>query len=158
MRNKKYTIIPLLLLAILINSCIQIKPVYIKQIKSISVDKVSLSEARLKMEMMICNHNSFSITVKDADIEVYLNEALIGKLKPETTMVVIPARSEMDYCTFVEADISKHLFGSLIGIINNKAVPVTIKGEATLKKFIFEKHVEFNSSDTISLKSLKNLF
>ncbi len=123
-----------------------------------SVEKVSINEAKLKVNIVISNHNPFKIKLKDPNFEAYLNNSLLGRIDMDTSKVIIPKRSEQEYSVFVNADISNSLFSSFISIVKSKELPIAIKGDVILKAFIFSKHFEINARDTISIKSNKSLF
>lgn len=129
-----------------------------KEIKAISIDKVSLSETILKINVIISNHNFYNIALIEPDINVYLNNAIIGKVELGTNKVIIPGRSEQEYTIYVKADISKHLFGSLIDFIKNQEVPIEVKGNATVKASLFSKQIDVKLYDTISMSTLKSFF
>ena len=155
---KKLKIYLFYCLIILLSSCIQLRPVYITKIKSMSVEKVTLNEAIIKLNIMVSNHNHFKIKIKDPEFEAYLNNTLLGRVEMDTNNIIIPKRSEQEYSVYVKADVSNNLLGSFISIIKNKKMPISIQGNATVKGFIFSKHLEINANDTISINSNKSPF
>ncbi len=94
----------LLILSLGFISCINVKPVELKEVKNISVESIKDNELNLELELMISNPNNKQFLVREADLSISMGEVTLGKLN-EVEEFVIPARSSNSYKVPLKIDL-----------------------------------------------------
>lgn len=78
----------LLLPVLLLSACANIKAPEFKGIEKFGVRQVTLQSATLGFDVAYFNPNNFGVTVKDAQVDVYLDSVYLGKFNQEQDVSV----------------------------------------------------------------------
>lgn len=149
MRYFKLLFFPII---VLFASCSSPKSFEFKGVKSIKIEKASLKQNILNAQIEYYNPNSFELSLKNIDCDIFVNDQKFTHYALDTNLVipsssnfVVPAKMEIQL-----ADLLKHS----VDIMFNKPLKFTIIGKATLSKGIFTKTipVNFTTTKTLNLK------
>ena len=141
-----------LLVIIVATSCATPKPFVFKGLKSIKVEKASFGKNILNANFAYQNPNAFELTLKQLDCDVFINDQPFTHYHLDTAFV-IPANSDFVMPAKMEIELSAILKHS-VDILFNKPMKVSVKGDATLSKGMFTKHlpIEFTTQQQLNLK------
>lgn len=152
--NKYAFLIPLaLLVAVLIHSCRNIEPVTITKIESVSVGDFNNEGATFKVSLGIKNPNNIRFKVKEGDLNFFLNEHQVGRVKIEDK-IVIPKRSDKVYTVDIKAGFSNISLSAIPGILSavkNRKADVGIKGDIHVKAFGVRKKFPVDLKEKVDL-------
>ncbi|RYZ53472.1 MAG: hypothetical protein EOP49_07270 [Sphingobacteriales bacterium] len=116
-------------------SCSQPQQLTYQDAKNFRVGKLSLAQPEIGMDLQFYNPNAFGLTMKDANIEVYINNQFIGKATMNREFSV-PARDTFLMPVYLTADI-KNVFPNALQILFNKTVDLQLKGNVRAGKGVF---------------------
>lgn len=116
-------------------SCTQPKQLVYQDVKNFRVGNLSLSQPEVGMDLQFYNPNSYGLTLKDANIDVYINNQLIGKAALSNTFEV-PGLDTFLMPVVLTADL-KNIFPNALQIIFNKEVAVKLQGSVKAGKGLF---------------------
>lgn len=159
MKHFRSLFIPLILIAVAFgfNSCFDLKPVELKEVKNVSIKSIQDNELILDVELVINNPNSRTFSVHNADLSVSMGEIMLGKLN-EVEAFKIAAHSSKSYNILMTVDLNhlennaKQLTKSLFKGGN----ALHIKGYIKASSFPIYKKIEIDETTKLSL--LKSLF
>jgi len=106
-------------------------------VKDFTLQKMSLSKPQVGMALKFFNPNSFRLAMKDADIEVYINNSFIGKVTTNKTFT-IPARDTFLLPISLEVDMKK-VIPNAIQILAKKSIDYRLNGSVRAGKGVFVK-------------------
>lgn len=118
---KKAAYILLLVLA----SCANPKDLVYQDVKNFSVSKISL-KPEIGMDVQFFNPNNYGMTLKDANIDLYVNDKLVGHAVMEEKFKV-PAADTFLLPVKLTTDLSAVLSNAL-QLMGNSTVNVKLKG------------------------------
>jgi LEA14-like dessication related protein len=87
------------------------------------------------MDLQFYNPNNFGLTLKDANINVYVNNQFVGKAALSNTFDV-PALNTFLMPIALTADL-KNIFPNALNIIFNKEVDLKLEGNVKAGKGVF---------------------
>ncbi len=116
---------------VLLASCGNPQDLQFQDVKGIRVKTLS-SNTKAEVDIQFYNPNKFGMKMKDADIDLYLNEKLIGNAKMEDTYEV-PAEDTFVLTANMDIDIKKALPSALDILLNNN-MTVELKGHVKAGK------------------------
>lgn len=125
MRQKRFFGIFLILLAGLL-SCSQPKQLVYQDVKNFRIGNLDVTQPKVGMDLQFFNPNSFSLTLKDASIDVYINDQFIGHGNL-TSSFQVPAADTFLMPVILSADL-KNVFSNALAIVFNKEVKVRLQG------------------------------
>jgi LEA14-like dessication related protein len=133
-------------------SCAAPKPFVFKGLKSIKIEKASLGKNVFNANFAYQNPNHFELILKQLDCDVLVNDQPFTHYHLDTAFT-IPANTEFVMPAKMEIELSSILKHS-VDILFNKPMKITVKGDATLSKGIFTKHmpIEFSTEQKLNLK------
>jgi len=148
---KPRKLLTFLLLPIFVTAC-NYQPVVLEKVSSVEIVKIDRDSISVKVGVTLNNPNSYKITLTDPDVNLYVNDNLIGKavfyndLVLEKTMnkeYVVPVAAGFD------GKYGALLLSSLGGILSGNMV---VKGEGTVvgKTGFFRKRVPFEFEEDIN--------
>jgi LEA14-like dessication related protein len=142
----------LFIIIIVAASCATPKPFVFKGLKSIKVEKASLGKNVFNANFAYQNPNKFELTLKQLDCDIFINDQPFTHYHLDTAFS-IPANTDFVMPAKMEVELSTILKHS-VDILFNKPMKVSIKGDATLTKGIFTKHlpIEFTTQQQLNLK------
>lgn len=144
----------LLLLVLLLSNC-SYKEVVFKGVQDIQVGKFDKAGMEVTATVALENPNSYSINVKDPDVDVFLNNLYLGKVHLDR-QVVLAARSSEVYIIPLHASFDGGGGNVLAALISTA---ISGKGELKLKGMVtgglgpfFRKKFPFEETEMIDLK------
>lgn len=128
-----YTLLAVLGIAFL-SSCANPKELVFQDVKNFSVNSISLTPD-IGMDVQFYNPNKFGMTLKDANVDLYINGLLVGKATlPQSYKVegmqtfLLPVN--------LKADL-KSILSNSVALMANKKVDVELKGTVKAGKGAF---------------------
>jgi len=149
------TLIALLIVALL-SSCISIKTIEYRTVDNFEISKMS-ANPEFKFDVKLFNPNGIGARVKALDMEVFVDGKRMAGVSFDET-VKIKANSEFIVPITGETsliDLVKLIPTGLGSLLGNKTIPINIKGEVTIKKFIFRKKLKFDILEDFSKDKIK---
>lgn len=129
LRILMFMVLPML---IVLPSCRTPKDLVFKDFRNITVDNIGFSSANLSAELEYYNPNNFSLELNRTDVDVYINEQLLGhsnqdiQLKiPKRGHFIVPVRLQLDM---------KNLLKNGLTALTNKEVNIKVVGKVKLGK------------------------
>jgi len=129
-----YTGLTVLVFAALFNSCANPRELEYQDVKNFSLMELSM-HPKVGMDVQFYNPNKFGMTMKDADIDLYLNGKLVGNAKLANTYNV-PGLDTFLLPVNLTADLAQVLPNAL-AIIANNTIDVELKGHVKAGKGVF---------------------
>ena len=133
MKNLFYCLVAILIVGLA--SCSQPQQLVYQDVKNFRIGKLSLDQPEVGMDIQFYNPNNFGLTLKDATIDVYINNQFIGKAALSNTFEV-PATNTFLMPVALTADL-KNIFPNALQIIFNKEVDVRLQGNVRAGKGVF---------------------
>ena len=103
--------------------------------KNLKVESFSEEEVKLSGAAILYNPNTYSITVKEIDIFVKVNDQAVGKVN-QIGEVKVPAKAEFEVplnVSFAPEEVYDNLLSGLISYIMKGEFDVYYKGEIKIK-------------------------
>lgn len=148
-----------LLFVLSLSSCVMIKPVEFKRAENI-VSKTIGNDFQLSFDLFMHNPNNWSLRLTEVTTVVTIDNQPLGNANlsepirlTKNSDFTIPMMA-----TSSTVDLSKFAAMGLGFLLGNKTATATIKGNITLKKFIFRKKYPFEYKEKIDARFLESLF
>jgi LEA14-like dessication related protein len=141
----------LLLLTILLLGCSTPKELEYRDFKNFSIQKVGFASSAVKMEIIYYNPNNFGLQLKQADLDIFINDYYLGHTVQEY-QVTIPRKMEFSVPIQMDVDM-KNLFINGLSVLFNKEVTVKATGHITAGKANFFMNIPVNYEGLHSLYS-----
>ena len=157
---KSRSLAALLLIAfvgLLFSSCLNVKPVELKEVKNVSISSIEDNKLNLEIELLIDNPNNKGFSVRDAELQISMGDVLLGELN-EIKAFRIPAHSSKSHEIPLVVDLNhleknaKQLSKSLF----KRGTSIHIKGYIKARSFLISKKIEIDEKTQLNL--LKSLF
>ncbi|MFP5039990.1 LEA type 2 family protein [Parasediminibacterium sp. JCM 36343] len=139
---KKIRLFALLLPFLAMHACKRPQAFEYREVKDIQLKHLGLSRTAIGMNLVYYNPNSFGVTLKKIDCDVYLNQSLLGKYLLDTSMhidkrsvFVVPASVEFNWGDFLKKGFS---------ILMNQEALVSVKGNTRIGKAGINVNVPLN--------------
>lgn len=133
---KKLSFIPLIALMLLtVFGCSTPQSLTYQDAKNFRIGNISLERPEIGMDLQFYNPNNFGLTMKDANIEVYINNTFIGKATMKNEFAV-PANDTFLMPVYLQADI-KNVLPNALQILFNKTVDLRLTGNVRAGKGVF---------------------
>lgn len=120
-----------LLTIILLASCGNPQELQFQDVKGIRIKELS-SNTKAEVDIQFYNPNKFGMKMKDGDIDLYLNNKLIGNAKLDDTYDV-PGQDTFILTANMDIDVKSALPSALDILLNNK-MTVELKGSVKAGK------------------------
>ena len=130
-------------------ACSEPQSLEFKGLQDIQLENLTMGKNKLKANIKYHNPNDFSLTLKQIDCKILLNNGHFTTLKLDTNFV-IPAKKDFLLPAQFEFQM-KDLVKNSMDLLFNKPVKLNITGNATLSKGIFTKTVPINYETTQKL-------
>lgn len=134
------------------NACVFIKPVHIAEIKSIQIEKLSVSSAKLELNLEIENPNFVNIKITGIDLDVSIENESLGKIN-DLEEFEIPANS--NEIVKVKLDVSFSNFFAkalkIVKLLSQSDAKVKLSGTIETKAFFINKKIKVDEEDIVSL-------
>jgi LEA14-like dessication related protein len=132
--RKNHIHIALIIFCLALFSCANPKSLVYQDVKNFSILTLSL-QPDIGMDIQFYNPNSFGVTLKDANIDLYINDKFIGKGTLQKTFHV-PAADTFLLPVKLKADLSG-LFAHAYSLLANREVKVRLEGSVKSGKGVF---------------------
>jgi LEA14-like dessication related protein len=127
-------IVALLAVVAMIASCANPKDLVYQDVKNFHVITLSL-QPEVSMDIQFFNPNTKGVTLKSANIDVYINDKLIGKTNLQGSFAV-PAADTFLLPVKLKADL-RSLFANAYSLLANRTVTVKLHGSVKAGKGVF---------------------
>ena len=119
----------ILLLVAGICSCKQPKDLIYKNIENIGMKQAGLNQTTLSLDIRLYNPNKYSLKLKKADVDVFLNASHLGKVTVNDR-VVLPGFDTSSLPVLLDVDLKNVLPNALQLLLDSK---VNLKVTGTIK-------------------------
>jgi len=158
MKAITYLKVTIAALAIALTSCAPIQPIVFKSVDNFTVTRVGLTP-EFKAEVHLFNPNNVGARVQAMTIDVYINNTKLTSVCMDSKTCI---RAVGDFTVPVLAtpslvDIIKLIPNGISFFKDNKEIPVNIKGDVVIKKFIFTRHYTFDYTEKLTKDKIKVL-
>ena len=117
-----------ILLPFLFISCTRPKDIqYITQ-KNIRVEQHGFTDTRLGLDLVYYNPNGYAIELKNADVDVYVEDRYFGHSSLDT-LFQIPKLDTFTMPVWVKVD-TRNVLGNALGVLGLKEVKLRLEGTA----------------------------
>lgn len=143
----------LFLSACLLSSCISYKPIMITGIKDVKTANISGEKVELAFNLEIDNPNGFRIVLKQYDMDVILNDKVLGKAST-SEKVVIKRKSKASHAFKLSASYKDFMSATVSGLgalLNKEPVTFKIKGAISGRIWWFKKNIPIETTQKIKL-------
>lgn len=121
-----------LAISIVLPSCRTPKDLEFREIRNISLESIGFSQTTLAAELAYYNPNNFSLELKRTDVDVFVNNQLLGhslqeiQLKvPKRGTFIIPVKLDLDM---------KNLLKNGLSALTGKEVDIRVVGKVKVGK------------------------
>lgn len=147
-------------LFLLFSSCITVVPPEFRSIDNFMVTKFS-PRTEYKMDVKLFNPNTIGVKIKELNVvvTVFGSEMNSNTVYIENGAVRIPSKSDFTVPLKGETSMENASvllqkgLSSLFG--GSSAIPVSIKGNIIVKKFIFRKKIKFDFDQNVDMSKIK---
>ncbi len=148
----------LLLIAIFLTSCAEIKPLTISDIENVKLSGIKGISLVVIATFKIKNPNKYGFSVKTSDMDLLMNNSPMGKAKLKNR-IRIPRKSDQSYTVEIETNLTQLIFGGLMNmsmISKSGKAKVRLKGDLKVSKFWFiKKKFPVDMEKTVDLGQLE---
>ncbi len=142
----KYLFLPFILL--LITSCTFYKPEY-RGGESVQMGQLKGRELTLSVSVDLYNENKFAITVKPSTLDVYLEDAYIGKVHLNEKFKM-KRKSVTRITAPLTITLENGAMFKLMRIANQNSIKVRIKGDVKAAALLITKKLPVDETKTIN--------
>lgn len=131
----------------------EFKDVQLESIEEINLESLQGGQIDGTIHMVLSNPNSFGITVKSADFELFTGNVKLGEASLRKAFK-IESNSSKTYPVQLSGNLSNALAGGFMGLagaLTGKKPKVTIKGELKAGNFFYTKKVPVEEETEIPL-------
>lgn len=119
-----------------ISACGNVKDLEFVRVASVNFDQLGFSKSIVKMELAYFNPNNFSLRLKDAEFDLFLDDTKVGH-SLQDTLIDIPAKDTFYFPVKMEVDMG-NVFRNVLGALTNKEVTIKATGNCKVgKKGVF---------------------
>ena len=144
-----------LFIVLFTSSCLTYEEVDIKEIDDIKVENLltSSKQTKLILKIKIHNPNTYTIKIKDADLNLFIGKKDLGKLKLQDVVVLKKKTEKVQTITLLPS--SKSIFrdalkGATVALFTGK-IRVRVKGRIKGKALGIGKWFDVDHSEQIDL-------
>ncbi len=109
-----------------LQSCAQVKALEYQDVEHFRVQQVDLQQATFVTDLRFYNPNSYSLSLKDGDIDVYFSDRYAGKAVLDERTIV-PAKDTFLLPVSFTAGLQS-IFTNALDILANKEITVRLQG------------------------------
>ena len=125
MRNLPWSVILLLFVCA---SCSQPKNLVYQNVQNFKLNGLGLNKSNISMDVKLYNPNKFSIKLKDADVDIYVNQSYIGKMFVVKGQYAIPKTDTFLLPINVDVDL-KSVLPNAIKLLFDKHIDIKVTGK-----------------------------
>ena len=155
-QRKENNLLVLICIYFFLTSCSPIRPIEFRSIDNFKVSQFSILP-EVRADVKLFNPNSVGAKIKELKFTVNMGEVEVAKIALDETE---RAKAHGEFTLPMTGQLSLKDLSKLVpvglGIIKNKAeIPVILKFDFTVKKFIFKKHFHFEVNEKINPSKIK---
>jgi LEA14-like dessication related protein len=156
---KKITILLVIISTLLITSCNKIKDLEYRGVTSSKVKKAGVNNTAIQLDVKFFNPNSFSVDVKDAVLDVYLDDDKVGTADlyiedGPTRSILIPKNEEFILPIIANINPFKAI-GSGLKMLTSSTINLGVKGTAKVGKAGVFIKVPIDVKEKINIRDLR---
>ena len=142
---KKHLIIILLYLPLLFSGCSGYEDIKVTKIKDVTYEELKGSMLRLVIVVTVDNPNRLSVKIKDANMDLRLNDQIIGTVT-QVEHIELSKRAQKDYKIQVSIEMKDLLFNliNLSRILMNEPKNLNLSGTVHVKSFLYSKTLQID--------------
>ncbi|MFT3679713.1 MAG: LEA type 2 family protein [Ferruginibacter sp.] len=122
----------LLFLTFLLAGCSTPKELEYRDFKNFSIQKLGFAATNVRMDLVYYNPNNFGLQLKQADLDIYINNYYLGHTLQEY-QVTIPRKLDFNLPITMEVDM-KNLLKNGLTVFFNKEVMLKVVGKIKVGK------------------------
>ena len=137
---KKYLIVILLSLPLTFSGCFQFEDIKLVKVKDVTYQEFNGSTLRLAITATVNNPNRFSVKIKNANMDMKLNDKVIGTLS-QIENIELAGRTQKDYKIHISIEM-KDMLSNLVGlyrVLMNDSRNLSLSGSVQVKSFLYSK-------------------
>jgi LEA14-like dessication related protein len=138
-----------------VTACAPLKPVEFRSVTNLKVENALLAP-HVTADLNFFNPNSVGATIKDFQIDVALSQTPLTTVSfqkqklPSNSEFSLPLNTSISYTQLI-----KFIPLGLSSFQSGKDIPVDLKGNITIKKFLYKKTFPFEYHDKINMKDIQ---
>jgi LEA14-like dessication related protein len=114
--------------AVVFASCRQPKNLVYQQVQHVKMNGLGLDNSGITMDVKLYNPNRYGIRVKNADVDIYVNQSYVGKMLIINGNYLIPRTDTFLLPVKVDVDI-KNVLPNALRLLFDKTVLVKVTGK-----------------------------
>ena len=132
--------------------CKTYEPLEVGEPTNLKVKALSENTVDLSLELPIRNPNIYRIKVTRIEGAAFINDKKAGEIENKEN-VKLPANSDKRHEVMLKVDYSDLLSSgmSVMNILKDGKVTLSLKGSLTAKSFLYRKELNFNRKSTLDL-------
>jgi len=137
---KKYLIIILLFLPVMFSGCTGFDDIELLKVKDVTYQEFKGNVLRLAITATVNNPNRFNVKIKDANMDLRLNDRVIGTVT-QMEQITLVSRTQKDYKILVAIEM-KDLLSNILNlsrILMNEPKNLNLSGTVHVKSFLYSK-------------------
>ncbi|MGE7777344.1 LEA type 2 family protein [Chitinophaga sp. NPDC101104] len=115
-----------------VSACGKMKDLEFIRVASFDMENLSFSKSTVKIELAYYNPNNFSLRLKDAEFDVFLDDTKVGH-SLQDTLIDIPARDTFYFPVKLQVEMG-NVFKNMLGVLANKEVTIKAAGNCKVGK------------------------
>lgn len=132
---KRLAALFVLWIMLLLQSCSQPKQLVYQDVRNFRIRNLSFSDPEIGLDLQFYNPNDFGLTLKDALLNIYINDRFVGKAVLTQTFNV-PRKDTFLMPVALTANL-KSIFSNALLLIFNQPVDVRISGTVKAGRGLF---------------------
>ncbi len=139
---------------IILNSCIQFQEVEFKNMEDVKIEKVEGRKISMLLSVKLFNPNVFSIKIKPSNVNLYIEDQLVGKINLNNKVKIIK-RTENTYFVPLQIDMEEGALLKFLKYSFKEKIKIHIKGVVKGSVFGITKKIEVDEIQEIDGKLFK---
>lgn len=136
-------------LIVLLAACARPKDLVYQDVKNFRILKLDITRPQVGMDVQFYNPNTKGMLLKDAEIDLYVNEQFAGKAtldKPYT----VPGLDTFLLPVTLNADLS-NILGNSLSLISNKEVTIRLQGHVKTGRLGINIPIRYTGKQRLNL-------
>jgi LEA14-like dessication related protein len=139
--------------AIFLVSCASLENIEVGEIEDVKFNRFTDKTIEFEVVMPIDNPSAFRFRIIDVDLDVYINNEYMGKIRNVNNMLV-PSRSSELYTFPLKVEFSNILKGALsvFNLYLDRQAEVVIRGKISVRSFPIVRSIDVDEKTSVRLK------
>jgi LEA14-like dessication related protein len=140
-------------LAIFLVSCASLEDIEVGEIEDVNFNRFTDKTIEFEVVMPIDNPSAFRFRIIDVDLDVYINNDYMGKIR-NVDNVLVPSRSSELYTFPLKVEFSNILKGalSMFNLYLDRKAEIAIKGKISVRSFPVVRKIEVDEKTSVRMK------